>query len=143
MIVSPAFAQSAAGPAPFDPFGFFMPLLLVIAVFYFLVIRPQQKKAKEHATALSSIRRGDTIVTGGGLIGKVAKVVDDTELLIDLGKDNQVRVIRSTISSVLSKPNPAEDKESKPANDTDDSKNDGDTGEAKARTGRKRGRAKK
>jgi len=141
MIVSPAFAQSAAAPAPFDPFGFFMPLLLVIAVFYFLVIRPQQKKAKEHATSLASIRRGDTIVTGGGLIGKVAKVVDDAELLVDLGKDNQVRVIRSTVSSVLSKPNPAEDKKSKPANDTDD-KDDG-KGEAKTKTGRKRGKAKK
>ncbi|MBT4769621.1 MAG: preprotein translocase subunit YajC [Rhodospirillaceae bacterium] len=141
MIISPAFAQSAAGPAPFDPFGFFMPLLLVIAVFYFLVIRPQQKKMKEHNAALSSIRRGDTIVTGGGLIGKVAKVVDETELLIDLGKDNQVRVIRSTISSVLSKPDPADEKKSKPANDTDDK--DDDKGEAKAKTGRKRGKAKK
>jgi len=139
MIVSPAFAQSAAAPAPFDPFGFFMPLLLVIGVFYFLVIRPQQKKMKEHNAALNAIRRGDTIVTGGGLIGKVAKVVDDTELLVDLGKDNQVRVIRSTVSSVLSKPDPAEAKKSKPANDTDDNGN----GEGKAKTGRKRGKAKK
>ena len=69
----------------------------------------------------------------------LAKVVDDTELLVDLGKDNQVRVIRSTVSSVLSKPDPAEAKKSKPANDTDDNGN----GEGKAKTGRKRGKAKK
>jgi preprotein translocase subunit YajC len=80
-----------------------MPLVLLFAIFYFLLIRPQQQRMKKHQQMVENIRRGDTVVTAGGLVGKVAKVKDDNELLVDLADNVQVRVIKSTISDVRSK----------------------------------------
>jgi preprotein translocase subunit YajC len=81
----------------------FLPLVLIFVVFYFLLIRPQQKRAKDHKTMLSGLRRGDRIITGGGFIGTVAKVVGDDEVLVDLAENTRVRVLRSTITSVLAR----------------------------------------
>ena len=73
MFVSPAFAQSAGGAGAF---GSFVPLILIFAIMYFLLIRPQQKKVKEHKAMVEAVRRGDQVVTQGGVIGKVTKVKD-------------------------------------------------------------------
>jgi preprotein translocase subunit YajC len=101
MLVSPAYAQAGA-PAGFDLISL-MPLLLIFVVFYFLLIRPQQKKMKQHRELISALKRGDRVLTAGGIIGSVVKVEDD-ELLVEIAKDVRVRVARSTISDVLNKP---------------------------------------
>ena len=85
----------------------FIPLILIFAIMYFLLIRPQQKKAKEHAAMVAALRRGDQVVTQGGLIGKVVKVKDDNEVEVELAEGVKVRVVQSTIASVLSKTEPA------------------------------------
>ena len=84
----------------------FLPLVLIFVVFYFLLIRPQQKKQQEHRTVLEALRRGDRIVTGGGIIGTVNKVVGPEEVEVDIAQGVRVKVLRSTISSVLAKPDP-------------------------------------
>ena len=90
-----------------EAFAQFIPLILIFAIMYFLLIRPQQKKAKEHAAMVAALRRGDQVVTQGGLIGKVAKVKDDNEVEVELAEGVKVRVVQSTIASVLSKTEPA------------------------------------
>src|SRR5215813_4879506 len=85
----------------------FLPLVLIFVVFYFLLIRPQQRKAKDHKTMLDALRRGDRIVTGGGIIGTVARVDSPEEITVDIADGVRVRVLRSTITSVLAKPDPA------------------------------------
>ena len=87
--------------------GQFLPLILIFAIMYFLLIRPQQKKVKEHQAMVTALRRGDQVVTQGGLIGKVVKVKDDNEVEVELAEGVKVRVVRSTIASVLSKTEPA------------------------------------
>ena len=93
----------AAAAAPSGGSSFFiqmMPLLLIFVIFYFLLIRPQNKRMKEHQASIAAIKRGDKVVTGGGLLGKVTKVTDD-ELEIDLGNGTKVRAVKATISQVL------------------------------------------
>jgi preprotein translocase subunit YajC len=86
----------------------FLPLILIFAIMYFLLIRPQQKKMKEHKAMIEALRRGDQIVTQGGLIGKVSKVKDDGEIEVEIAEGVNVRVIRAT-SQVVSKTEPAKD----------------------------------
>lgn len=85
----------------------FVPLILIFAIMYFLLIRPQQKKVKEHAAMVAALRRGDQIVTQGGLIGKVTKVKDDGEIEVEIAEGVKVRVVQSTVSTVMSKTEPA------------------------------------
>ena len=106
MFITPAFAQAAGSPGMGDLFGMVLPLLMIMVVFYFLLIRPQQKKAKEHQEVLKKIARGDTVITSGGLIGKVTKIVDDHELQVEVGDNVKVRVLRSGISDVRAKGEP-------------------------------------
>ena len=87
----------------------FIPLILIFAIMYFLMIRPQQKKIKEHQKMLQNLRRGDIVVTQGGLIGKVAKVKENNELDLELAEGVKVRVVQSTIADVVSKTEPASD----------------------------------
>ncbi|OUU56562.1 MAG: preprotein translocase subunit YajC [Candidatus Endolissoclinum sp. TMED55] len=102
-MISPAFAQAAGAPGGFDLMAL-APLVLIFVVFYFLLIRPQQKRAKEHKEMLTKIRRNDRIVTNGGLIGKVAKVIDDRdELEVDLADNVRVKVRRGMVAEVVSK----------------------------------------
>jgi len=108
MLISPAYAQAAGGGSS-DMLLQFAPLALIFVVFYFILIRPQQQKAKQQRAMLGAIRRGDRIVTGGGLIGTVAKVVSDDEVTVDLAENVRVRVVRSTITQVLAKTEPAKD----------------------------------
>jgi preprotein translocase subunit YajC len=104
MPISSAYAQAAGGaPAGFDLISL-MPLVLIFVVFYFLLIRPQQKKMKAHRELIASIKRGDKVLTAGGIIGTVVKVEDDNTLLVEIAKDIRVRVARGTISELLTKP---------------------------------------
>jgi len=85
----------------------FLPLILIFAIMYFLLIRPQQKKVKEHQAMVEALRRGDQVITQGGLIGKVVKVKDDNEIEVELSENVKVRVVKSTIATVMSKTEPA------------------------------------
>ena len=108
MFVSTAYAQTAAPAAGgADMIVQFLPLILIFVVFYFLLIRPQQKKMKEHKGMLEAIRRGDRVVTGGGIIGTVTKVGPEDELQIEIAENVRVRVVRSTVNLVLAKTEPA------------------------------------
>ncbi len=106
MLISPAYAQ---GTGLMDQGAMlqFLPLVLIFVVFYFLLIRPQQTKQKHHKAMLDALRRGDRVVTGGGILATVVRVVNPDEVELDLAPNVRVRVLRSTISSVLSKPDPA------------------------------------
>jgi len=106
MWISTAYAQ---GTGIFDQNALiqFLPLILIFVVFYFLLIRPQQRKAKDQKTMLDALRRGDRVVTGGGIIGTVARVDNPEEVVVDIAENVRVRVVRSTITSVLAKPDPA------------------------------------
>ncbi len=106
MFVTPAYAQSAAGGL--GGIGQFMPLILIFAIMYFLLIRPQQKKMKEHRNMVAALRRGDQVVTQGGIIAKVTKVKEDNEVEVEIASGVKVRMVQSTISTVLSKTEPAE-----------------------------------
>ncbi len=85
-----------------------LPLILIFAIMYFLLIRPQQKKAREHQTMLGALRRGDQVVTGGGIVGKVTKVKEgENEVEVEIAQGVTVRVMRHTITAVLNKTEPA------------------------------------
>ena len=92
-----------------EALGQFVPLILIFVIMYFLLIRPQQKKVKEHQAMIAALRRGDEIVTQGGLIGKITKVKDETEVEVELSDGVKVRVVRSTIAQVRSKTEPAKE----------------------------------
>jgi len=106
VFITPAFAQSAGPGGMGDLVGMILPLVMIMVVFWFLLIRPQQRKAKEHQELLKKISRGDTVVTAGGLIGKVTKIVDDSELQVEVGDNIKVRVLRSAVSDVRAKGEP-------------------------------------
>jgi len=101
---APAFAQ---GAGPMSAITSFVPLILIFAIMYFLLIRPQQKKVKDHQKMVEALRRGDQVITQGGLVGKVVKVKEDGEVEVELAENVKVRVIKSTIAQVLSKTEPA------------------------------------
>ncbi len=109
MLISEAFAQSADAAGGGSALMQFLPFILIIAVFYFLMIRPQQKRVKEHKNMVAALRRGDNVVTSGGIVAKVSKVIDDNEIELEIASGVKVKVIRSTISTVVGKPAPAND----------------------------------
>jgi preprotein translocase subunit YajC len=86
----------------------FIPLILIFAIMYFLLIRPQQKKMKEHQNMVEALRRGDRIVTQGGIVGKVTKVKEGDEIEVEIAPEVKVSVVKQTISQVRSKTEPAE-----------------------------------
>lgn len=110
MFITPAFAQAGGAPDPTGGLiGMIFPLVAIMVVFWFLLIRPQQKRQKEHQEMIGKVARGDTIVTSGGLIGRVSKVVDERELLVEVGDNVKVRVVRSAIAEVRAKGEPVKD----------------------------------
>ena len=119
MFVSPAWAQGAGGGA-LDGLGGLLPLVLIFVVFYFLLIRPQQKKAKDHREVLANLRRGDRVVTNGGLIGTITRVPNDNELIIEVAEGVKVRVMRGMIAESMSKSDPAPAKSKSKNDDADD-----------------------
>ena len=106
MFVTPAFAQDAAGGAA-GAFASFVPLILIFAIMYFLLIRPQQKKMKELKAMIDALRRGDQVLTGGGIVGKVTKVGDDNTIEVEIATGVTVKIVKSTIVSVMNKTEPA------------------------------------
>ena len=101
MLISPAYAQSAA-LGGFDIMSL-MPLVLIFLVFYLLLIRPQQKKVKVHREMIANLRRGDRVVTSGGIMGLITRVPNENELVVEIAEDVRVRVARSMISNLESK----------------------------------------
>jgi len=109
MLISEAWAQGGGGLIGGNSLlGQILPFILIGAVFYFLLIRPQQKKMKQHREMLSAVRRGDKVLTGGGIFGTVTKVLNDNEITVEIAEGVRVRVARSSISEVLSKTEPAQ-----------------------------------
>ncbi len=113
MFITPAFAQGGLGGL----FGGdsstmlvqFMPLILIIVIMYFLILRPQQQRAKQHRDMVKALRRGDSVVTNGGLVGKVTKVVDDDQIEVEIADGVRVRQMRSMVSEVRAKGEPVKD----------------------------------
>ncbi len=106
MIFTPAYAQ--AGDAASNPLIQFAPFILIFVIMYFLIIRPQQKKMKEHRAMITAVRRGDEVVTAGGIFGKVTRVKEgEDEIEIEIAQGTKIRVVKSTLSAVVSKTEPA------------------------------------
>lgn len=107
MFVSEALAQTAGAAAPASPLGdigFFVPLVLVFIVMWFFMIRPQQKKQKEHQAMVRAAKRGDRIVTSGGILGVISKANDaDNEVEVEIAKDVKIRVLRTAISDIINR----------------------------------------
>jgi preprotein translocase subunit YajC len=108
VFITPAFAQAAGGGGggPMDLIVQFVPFALILVIMYFLILRPQQKRAKEHADLVKNLRRGDSVITSGGLIGKVTKIVDDAEIELEVAPNVRVRVVRALITDVRAKGEP-------------------------------------
>ena len=100
MFITEAYAQGAPAAGGGNFLIQLLPFVMILGIMYFLIIRPQQKRLKEHRDMIASIRRGDTVVTAGGLVGKVSKVIGDGELQVELAEGVRVRVVRSTIAEV-------------------------------------------
>lgn len=107
MLITPAYAQ-AAGAAP-NPLIQLAPLIFIFVIFYFLLIRPQQQARKKHAEMVANVRRGDVVVTAGGIIGKVTKVLEGDEIMVELADNVTVKVLKATLNDVRSKSQPAND----------------------------------
>ena len=105
MLTTPAYAQDAPGGAS-DIFAMLLPFLIVILIMYFLVIRPQQVRQKKHRDMIGTLRRGDTVVTAGGLHAKVTRVINDDELQVQIAEGVRVKLARGTISEVRAKGKP-------------------------------------
>ena len=113
MLISPAFAQGllpggGAGGGS-DMLLSLMPFILIFVIMYFLILRPQQKRVKEHAELIKNLRRGDTVVTSGGLVGKVTKVVDDDQIEVEIADGVRVRQVRSMVTGVRAKGEPVKE----------------------------------
>lgn len=105
MFVTPAYAQAAGGAGGSAAFAQFIPLILIFVIMYFLMIRPQQKRAKQHREMVSALQKGDQIITQGGIFGKVTSVRDD-ELEVEIAQGVKVRIVRATVTQVLNKTAP-------------------------------------
>ncbi|OUS08503.1 preprotein translocase subunit YajC [Rhodobacterales bacterium 52_120_T64] len=106
MFASPAYAQAAGGSLT-SSLGGFVPIILIFGIMYFLMIRPQQKKMKDHRNMVAALRKGDQIVTQGGIIGKVTKVKEDGEVEVEIAKEVKVRILQNTITQVINKTEPS------------------------------------
>jgi preprotein translocase subunit YajC len=115
MLISPAYAQ-AAGPSGAFDFVSLLPLILIFVVFYFLLIRPQQKKVKDHRVMVEALKKGDQVLTAGGILGRIVKVdAGENTLLVEIAPSVQVKIARHTITELLTKPQPATGSDSQPA----------------------------
>src|SRR5262245_23091072 len=108
MLITPAYAQAAGGDAT-SMLTSLLPFALIFVIMYFLILRPQQKRVKDHADMVKNVRRGDTVVTSGGLVGKVTKVVDDDQVEMEISDGVRIRQMRQMISAVRTKGEPAKD----------------------------------
>ena len=114
MFISPAYAQgSLFGGGNADMITSLLPFVLIFVIMYFLILRPQQKRVKQHAELVKNVRKGDTVITSGGLVGRVTKVVDDDQIEIEVADGVRVRQMRSMVSDVRAKGEPVKDEDSK------------------------------
>ncbi len=112
MLITPAYAQNLPFGLGGDSGGMItslLPLILIVVIMYILVLRPQQQRAKQHQAMVKALRRGDTVVTNGGLVGKVTKVVDDDQIEVEIADGVRVRQMRSMVSEVRAKGEPVKD----------------------------------
>ncbi len=105
-MITPAFAQGLGGGGTNDVLMSLVPFVLIFIIMWFLIIRPQQKRVKSHQEMIKNVRRGDTIVTSGGIIAKVSKVVDDTEIEAEIADGVRVRILKGMVSDVRAKGEP-------------------------------------
>ena len=110
--VSPAYAQTPSLLGG-EGMSFLVPMVLVFVIMYFLILRPQQKRVKQHAEMVKNVRKGDTVITSGGLIGRVTKVVDDDQIEVEVAEGVRVRQMRSMVTDVRAKGEPVKDDETK------------------------------
>jgi len=108
MFITPAFAQGAPAGGS-DMLFQVAPFALIFVIMYFLILRPQQKRAKDHQLLVTQLRRGDTVVTSGGLVGKITKVIDDNEVDVQIADNVRVRQLRQMVTEVRAKGEPAKD----------------------------------
>lgn len=105
MFVTPAYAQAAGGAGGAGTITSLVPLILIFVIMYFLILRPQQKRMKDHRNMVSELKRGDQVVTQGGIIGKITDVKDD-EVTVEIAQGVKIRVVRATIAQVVTQPKP-------------------------------------
>jgi preprotein translocase subunit YajC len=110
-MITPAYAQGV-GAGGTDLIYQLLPFILIFVIMYFLILRPQQKRAKQHQEMVKALRRGDTVITSGGLVGKVTKVVDDDQVEIEIADGVRVRQVKSMVSDVRVKGEPVKDEKS-------------------------------
>ena len=108
MLITPAYAQGTGGGG-LEVYSGLLPILLIFVIMYFLILRPQQKRVKQHQEMVKNLRRGDSVVTNGGTVGKVTKVVDDDQIEIEIAQGVRVRQLRSMVSEVRAKGEPVQD----------------------------------
>lgn len=111
MLITPAYAQGLGGGT--DMITSLLPFVLIFVIMYFLILRPQQKRVKAHAEMVKNVRKGDTVITSGGLVGKVTKVVDDDQVEIEVADGVRVRQMRQMVTDVRAKGEPVKDDETK------------------------------
>ena len=112
MLISPAYAQSPFGGST-DLVTSLLPFILIFVIMYFLILRPQQKRVKQHAEMVKNVRKGDSVITSGGLVGRVTKVIDDDQIEVEVAEGVRVRQMRSMVTDVRAKGEPVKDDESK------------------------------
>jgi preprotein translocase subunit YajC len=105
-LITPAFAQGALGGGGSDIVLKLVPFVLIFVIMWFLIIRPQQRRVKAHQEMIKNVRRGDTVVTSGGIVGKVTRVTDDPEIEVEIADGVKVRLVRSMITEVRTKGEP-------------------------------------
>jgi preprotein translocase subunit YajC len=110
-MITPAYAQGVGGVSP-ELMYQLLPFVLIFVIMYFLILRPQQKRAKQHQEMVKNLRRGDSLITSGGLVGKVTKVVDDDQVEIEIADGVRVRQVRSMVADVRAKSEPVKDDKS-------------------------------
>lgn len=105
-MITPAFAQGLGGAGTNDVLMSLVPFVLIFIIMWFLIIRPQQKRVKSHQEMIKNVRRGDTVVTAGGIIAKVSKVVDDAEIEAEIAEGVRVRILKAMVQEVRAKGEP-------------------------------------
>ena len=140
--ITPAFAQAAPGAGGGGFLIQLLPFIMILGIMYFLIIRPQQKRLKDHKDMIGSIKRGDTIVTSGGIVGKVTRVIGEGELQVEIAEGVRVRLVRSTVSEVRTRGDTrdAEAKKALARADNDDDLESDEPGDGSSKPG-DRGRA--
>ena len=104
--ITPAYAQAAGAAGPTEFIMQLVPFAVILLIMYFMIMRPQQKRAKAHQDMITNVRRGDTIVTAGGIVGKVTKVTDEPEIEVEIAPNVRVRILRAMVSDVRTKGQP-------------------------------------